>query len=487
MSVALGITLLGWGSLVSPAQGAQLPWVQSAVGSEISESWRTFSPSSEEEGHRSVKLGLGIGAESYPYTSTVFGEKAWADYTVSFHGGVYDGPFLVHADGVAGMTSQRGNPIWAEFKELYVGTTPLAQQQSQIHLGRQWVQWSRLDEEFALGITQPRFKWNPLRPYSVGLLGGFWNVDIGHFHTLLFGSLLSVPERGYPLNVEDGVVSSPSPFFTAPQASTPFLNGVETPIYYSLALPELSELLLGLSAGGRVEVGDSRSGPWMSSMYLYKPINQVVMNFDYRLNVATNPNRIDMTLHPTRWMHHVGGFEAGYATQYLAGWAGATGEIPVNTGQTDAAWATQQFTRAATAGGGLELRAPTGFISGSRLGVSYLHTWGGNAPDRNPPAPVPGGSQFDFRYPWRDALQLKVRLRAPRIESEGKLTWDLTRNSLLGQVDLSLRPLRNWEILLGGTWVQTQNTSLPVSPENPDVLGPMADLDSITAGVRYTF
>ncbi len=216
---------------------------------------------------------------------------------------------------------------------------------------------------------------------------------------------------------------------------------------------------------------------------------QIAMNFDYGLNVGTNPNRLDMTLHPTRWMHHLGGFEMGYSTEHLVGWAGGTAEVPVQSEWTDSKWVTQRFENAATAGGGIDLRWARGAIGGSRIGLAYLRTWGGNAPDRASPTPSAGGSQFEFRYPWRDALQLKFRsgLRALKLEGEGKMTWDLNRNSLLGQIDLSFRPLRNWELLLGGNWIQTQNTVTPLSPESPDALGSWADLDSVTAGLRYTF
>src|SRR5205814_9510507 len=63
-----------------------------------------------------------------------------------------------------------------EMPEAYVGTTR-EQSDLQIAAGRKLEHWNRLDDDWRLGIWQPRYRWDYLDPETVGLTGAFFHFE----------------------------------------------------------------------------------------------------------------------------------------------------------------------------------------------------------------------------------------------------------------------------------------------------------------------
>ena len=71
-----------------------------------------------------------------------------------------------------------GYPLmsYLNFKEFFINAKldSTSGQASQIIFGRRLHLWSEAEEEWNLGIFQPQFRWNPIRPSQQGLTGLFW-------------------------------------------------------------------------------------------------------------------------------------------------------------------------------------------------------------------------------------------------------------------------------------------------------------------------
>ena len=199
-----------------------------------------------------------------------------------------------------GISQGSSSPsTYFELPELYGGTS-LQEVPVQILAGRKLEHWSHLDEQWSLGIWQPRFRWDYLHPEEVGLTGAFLRVEQPLFRFVGLFSPIFIPERGVPISTDGGTFASDSRWFLPPPASVN-LFGQNTPMQYSLMMPQLSSLLEHPGASVMARVGREQ-GAWGSLGYAYKPVNQLILGETGLLQLNTDPNAIHGTadIYPAR-------------------------------------------------------------------------------------------------------------------------------------------------------------------------------------------
>ncbi len=199
-----------------------------------------------------------------------------------------------------------------------------------VTVGRQKRTWSRLDEEFNLGVWQPQLRWDYLAPKQQGLIGIFVDSYLTPSLKLsLFASPLYLPDQGPNFELQEGHFTSANRWFVPPPKSL-FSNlgvGKNIPLYYELDRPAEEEVIWHSSLGASLTYHDE--GPWWWQLgYAYKPRNQFHLGVECT-NCATVPNlEVTALIHPEVIMQHVLTLESGIERNDDRGWVSVTGDFP---------------------------------------------------------------------------------------------------------------------------------------------------------------
>ncbi len=109
--------------------------------------------------------------------------------------------------------------------EIYIEPKRLAPGFS-MAVGRQKRHWSRLDEEFNLGIWQPQLRWDYLNPTQEGLTGLFFDLKVSEsWKVTFFTSPLNIPDQGPQFKLREGQFESSNRWFVQPQSRLQLFNG----------------------------------------------------------------------------------------------------------------------------------------------------------------------------------------------------------------------------------------------------------------------
>ncbi|MBI3535497.1 MAG: hypothetical protein HY072_08465, partial [Deltaproteobacteria bacterium] len=299
---------------------------------------------------------------------------------------------------------------YLEIPESYVSTSSLLGF-AQFQIGRKIEIWNKLDDYWALGIWQPRFRWDYLNPQQVGLIGGFFKVNTPYFQFLTFASSSFLPERGANMEYVDGRYVSASRWFSG-LPSQAELFGVLVPIQYQLVMPSLGQLTSHPGVSFLARVGRIR-GFWSSAAFALKPMNQLLIGYEGAIDL--NSQALGVTLHPRVAYHQLYSLDAGYVGEKWGNWISVLRENPIRD-ITPATWTTQEVSDALALSTGVDLELYKTNGDASKLGLSYLRVFGGNALDNGPFAKA-SQSTFEPRYPFINAISIKFNTHVPWISS----------------------------------------------------------------------
>ncbi|RYZ64191.1 MAG: hypothetical protein EOP09_16330, partial [Proteobacteria bacterium] len=117
-----------------------------------------------------------------------------------------------------------------------------------VYVGRKLNGWSAMDREWNMGVWQPYFEIDALRPEPQGLSGLFFDVNRDNYQFLAFASPLFIPTMGPGIREENGALVSDSRWYRSPVTEQDFI-GRPIPITYSLSVPETTKLASQQSYG----------------------------------------------------------------------------------------------------------------------------------------------------------------------------------------------------------------------------------------------
>ncbi|MGK5083182.1 hypothetical protein WDW37_07730 [Bdellovibrionota bacterium FG-1] len=470
LRVSAQITIIAWALLSYATHDAQanlesrLP-EQSSIGLD---SVGYFHVSQEaSEGFRNQMAPQLVGKLNSHYLGPVVEAGAQTDLMLMFtratDGSLKPSPYL-------------------ELPELYFGTSkelfPL-----NLQLGRKLEHFSHLDEEWQLGLWQPRFRWDYLHPETVGLTGAFLNLDTPYFRVVVSGSPFFIPERGVPIETKQGVFASNSRWFIPPPATIPIF-GQDTPVRYSLVMPELGDLVAHPGASIMARVG-AESGPWGLVGYAYKPVNQLLLAADGVLQLSDRqPIYVDAQIYPRVVYHHLTSAEAGYSGERMNTWFSVLGERP-EMDTTPAQWTTQQIVPSLAMSAAFDLRIMGSIESPTSIGLSYLRQWGGNAGDEGPEATGGSASSFEARYPYQSAVSLGLKSRLfSSFSGSSRVLYDFGHEGTVWSTELRYRPHQNWMLGAGADLLAAPSGE---DLDGSDLLSRYRANDRVHAGVTYVF
>jgi hypothetical protein len=368
-----------------------------------------------------------------------------------------------------------------EAPEAYVGTSPDLSQTTAVRVGRELHHWSTLDEDFQLGIWQPRFLWDYVHPQQIGFAGVHVDVKTDVIQFTAFASPIYVPDRGIPVEVQNSQIYKIDPYFNPPANSIPF-QGVQTPVNYNIAYPATSSILFNPGGSMMLRVGRDQ-GAWAMAAAGFQPINQLLMSYDGVLDMGSNPQQIDATLYPRIAYHQVDSLETGYGGSWYTFSMSSLYDRPFDN-QPILGENIQELTTATSLSPAVEARfgdkdAPT------RVRLAGLRVWGGDAPDQGP---LTSGysSAFDNRYFSHTAAVLygdtPLDFISPRLSGRYKLLVDIEHAGTIQSTDLYYFPERVLMVNLGADFLNSNEDASATDP----ISEYRAD-DRVRFGVSYVF
>lgn len=402
--------------------------------------------------------------------------------------------FQIYSDIQGLVTVNEPQLTYFNPSEFYLVTPPREHSDVRFYLGEKKALWSRLDDQWQLGLWQPRHRWDYFSPQSNGLLGLFLAVEQPDFQILLWGSPIFYPEMNAPYDLKQGRFHSAHPFFNPPPSSVIVNGGSKQvkPIYYRLGNYSNSDIVMNPGGGVSLRVGpntaknDRTEGLWGRVSYAYKPINQILIGFEgYDWG-----EHVEVTLHPRVLYHHVGSFETGLRKNDVTAWFSINSENPIRD-NTPAIWTTQELTPSLFAASGLRLDVAGRGESVVQLGLDYLRTWGGTHNEAGPFA-SDFGSFFESRMPYRDAASLSFRTPMPRFLGMGrsltfnsKATREFSVDGMLLSAELRYHPDPHWSL---GVAAELAGAGSPnASNRGADFLYRYRSNDQVSGGICYVF
>jgi hypothetical protein len=451
---------------------------------------------------------LSAEAAGYLYSPRTKTEDVYSTLIARPYAHFEKGWFEMHtgleAIAMAPLSKQDSTQAYFEMPEGYVATSS-QMEVVKVALGRKLQDWNHLDEEWRLGIWQPRYRWDYLRPDTVALTGLTIEVEQPLFKAVLFGTLVSVPERGVPISNDNGQLISDSPWFISPPNKIQVMDR-DTPLKYDLQIPPMKDLLLHWGVSGMVRVGD-KTGPWLSGGYAYKPMNQLLLMYQGQLVVDGNRSTVDVAdvpVLPRVVYHHLISAEAGFNHEVVSAWVSALMDRP---GQDygpvlTRTWTEQTVTRSIAISPTLQFHITDEKENRMKAEFSYLYQDGGNGPDVSGDgnALLGGQSVFESRYPYQSAVKAGGELDMPGLLSTigihnagtvvvaSSLLYDTKNHGSILSMDFKYLPTSRWEIGLGADVLGSQDPQGVGSKQTPnDFIGRYQANDRVRAGVRYVF
>lgn len=449
---------------------------------------------------------LGFDYSSYPFLKEEgvqdAREKSYPSVHLNLHQ-VYRGSWM-EATGHTGMQftyhPSGHSAFFFEVPEAYLATSE-SLGPVQIKIGRKLEQWSSLDEIWEMGIWQPRFRWDYLRPESVGLGGVFLSVHQPAVQFTVMGSPGFIPERGVQVAFENGAVTSESPWFLPPPSEISVL-GHKTAVSYNLILPRVSEVVRRPGVNVQLRFGEE-TGPWIAAAYAYKPMNQLLLAYDGYLQLNDQGDKkATATVFPRLLYHHLNSLEAGIRQSSFRASVSALSERPVRD-KTPAGWTTQEVEPALAVSPSVNFSLQGANDESAQIGLSYLRVWGGSAPDGGAGGSFvsSGGSVFESRYPFAQAAQFNLQTNLAalhpswnwgrRINLDTRLLQDIRNQGTLLSWEMRFHPQSHLELALGadilGALGSDSHPDSALSSPSTNFIDRYRKNDRFHAGISYVF
>lgn len=324
-----------------------------------------------------------------------------------------------------------------EGDELFLQTGPNLLKDHHISLGRKKVQWSMADQEWKMGLWEPRFIWDVVHPKSIGLTGLFYRAEADNWGLLLFATGISPPERGVPVVENNAQISSTDPFWSD-LPNTLVLPNTTLNVKYRIEQPGLAEAILRPGLGLKLNYG-AEHGFWTSVNYGYLPIHQV----DIAINGYVEPSgNYVAEIKPLFQNHHLGMLESGFRSNKWDAWIAEGIEIP-DQQIVPSYWMYQPRGMSVISSFGVK-HSP---VSRLWAGISYLRV------DEEKPSPIgpfnirlPLPSRYDYNNSLKTSLSYDLNYK---IGFQSSVIRNFNDQSMLTSLDSSLRWIKNTSIYLG--------------------------------------
>lgn len=364
-----------------------------------------------------------------------------------------------------------------------------------ITFGRHREFWSEIDQNWQLGVWEPKFNLDPLRPLPQGLTGIFVNLKTSNWDFVGFASPIFIPTMDPEIREKNGSLVSDSRWFRSPAPSGPVL-GKETKLMYSIEIPDRGKLIQNPGSGMRLRWGKSDDGPWVSANAAYKPINSLALKYDANLAVTSSTTEGQVVVSPAVIYHRLTGIDAGYdvklgknknkfSVSYLI-------DRPVSTHATNedytTDWVQQQPGNMDIYGAHWQSFWDLGGSDPIMFQLDYLHVDEVATQDRAADG-EDRGSLFPWRLNYSQAVSAKLgvpgNIRSTRVLSQFQVLREMDQKGLLVSSEVAFYPARHWGFSVGADIIGVDNPS----EQNTDIrfFNQFRANDRVYSGLIYVY
>ncbi len=190
-------------------------------------------------------------------------------------------------------------------------------------VGRARMTWSASDSYWRMGMWQPLFVWNYLKPEEQGLTGLFLNWKGSQNSFTFFASPLFIPSQGPSYHIHDGQFVSANPWFSIP-VNQVLLGSGSRIIRYGVNMPDAETVIMNPSLA--MKYSSQFENSWLSVSGAFKPSNQLAMGLTGKFKYRTLEG--DVELYPFVLYHYLGNIEYGRRFENSEVILSLTGEWP---------------------------------------------------------------------------------------------------------------------------------------------------------------
>lgn len=364
-------------------------------------------------------------------------------------------------------------------------------QRTQVSLGRKIEFWSQVDSDWQLGLWEPKYNLDALRPMNQGLTGLFFKHQFGSWELLAYGTPVFIPTMNPEIKEQNGGLVSDSRWYKTPSRSSSVLNK-DTQVYYSLNIPDIKRLVSNPGAGARLKWGGLEDGPWMSINLSKKPINTLLMRYDANMAVTSSNTYGEVVVGPAVGYHTLGGMDMGY---YYSGGMVSVSYLedspkyqePEKEAGKD--WVQQQPGALSIYSLHSDFNFETRYLSDA-IGLSFdylrivekqtrdLDSLGG---DR--------GSLLPYRMNFSNALSVKSvissHLMGKRVLTHLKWLRDFDQLGTIIGAEMNVYPAQKWAFFMGADVLAVDDSS--ETNADPRFINQFRANDRVYGGMNYVF
>lgn len=352
------------------------------------------------------------------------------------------------------------------------------------YVGRKTNMWSAMDRDWNLGIWQPYFEIDALRPEEQGLTGVFFDVNRENYQFLSFVTPLFVPSMGPDIREENGALISDSRWYRSPSSEMDFTNK-PIPISYRLSIPEAAELAAHGGYGAMARVGNRDHGAWMVSSYGYAPVNKLILKRNVRIPII-DPN-VGVVVSPDITYHKVFSADFGYTSGDIKGTISYMQDSPeTKIPATD--WVIQKLYGIRAYSVGLEWQAPQFYSRSIFTELDYLHIEGGQIEDIGSDGRIDENTLYNQRMKFTNAFRARAKgellslFRRPLVT---KVSWlyDTDQKGSMVNTEFLYYPNQMLAVIIGADFlgVDDENTN------SSNFLNQYRANDRVYGGMSYVF
>lgn len=353
-----------------------------------------------------------------------------------------------------------------------------------LYVGRKKKDWSEMDRRWQLGLFQPKFAIDTLRPEEQGLVGAFVDYEKEKLEFVLFASPLYIPSMGPDIREEGGGLVSDSRWYRAPSRAFDFNSRINT-IQYGLTIPDTMKLASNGGVAVMSRVGSKEQGPWASASAGYMPVNELTLKRQAFKSVSQD--QFDVTVSPAVTYHHIRSLDLGYAFKAIQTSISYVEDQPeVNMPETD--WAIQKLEpiRAVSVAADFTLERFWGRTLACQLG--YLKVDGGSIVDIRDDGNPDKVTLFDQRLKFTNAVSMRVEgqlgtfWRRPFV-TRFKYLYDYDQRGSLVNTEFLYYPNQKWAVVMGADILGVEDESYKTS----SFLNEYRANDRFYGGMTYVF
>ena len=329
-------------------------------------------------------------------------------------------------------------------QEIYV-STPLDDRAS-VSLGRKKYDWTEVDRVWALGLWQPRYAIDALRPEDQGLSGLFFDYRSEKVQVIAFGSNLFIPTVGPDVREEDGTIKADNRWYRPPSRKSGNFN-----LSYELDKGNLWELVSQESYGLKIRVGEEDSGPWIALAGGRKPVNDLLLQrlihavqVDGDANFVVNPEVVH---------HQVFSSDVGYKLENFKASISYFEDHP-ETILPPADYAIQRFSPIKIYSAQVDWNVKEFFSRPLQVQMAYMKSYGDDLYDIESNGAESDITLFTYRYRFSNAAMARVlgpltSIYARPLITKFGYTYDFDQKGSILGMEFQYQWNRTWSYLAG--------------------------------------